>query len=269
MTRAAIHAEHLGKRYRIGHRVRSRTARDAMSGAASRLIRSLRFGASKPAQTEDMLWAIDDVSFDVAAGEVVGIIGRNGAGKSTLLKVLSQITEPTTGFVDVTGRIGSLLEVGTGFHEDLSGRENTYLNGAILGMNKAEIDRKFDEIVALFMPRMAPFKYVFSRPLRSSWKPVPTSSSDPIRPVTSTKPVVGSVICDSTFKSVDLPAPLRPMMPTTSPAATSNDTSLSAQSVSSAFIAAVLPNWRALMNRDAAPAIASRAVRDRTRWPIM
>ena len=147
MTHAAIHAEHLGKRYTIAHRVRSRTARDAMAGAASRFYERLRSGA-KAAKTDDTLWAIDDVSFDVAPGEVVGIIGRNGAGKSTLLKVLSQITEPTTGFVDVTGRIGSLLEVGTGFHEDLSGRENTYLNGAILGMTRAEIDRKFDEIVA-------------------------------------------------------------------------------------------------------------------------
>jgi lipopolysaccharide transport system ATP-binding protein len=147
MSRAAIHAEHLGKRYTIGHRQRSRTARDAMAGAASRLYERWRSGA-KAAATDDTLWAIDDVSFEVAPGEVVGIIGRNGAGKSTLLKVLSQITEPTTGFVDVTGRIGSLLEVGTGFHQDLSGRENTYLNGAILGMTRAEIDRKFDEIVA-------------------------------------------------------------------------------------------------------------------------
>jgi len=148
MTQAAIRAEHLGKRYAIGHRARSRTARDAMAGAASRFFNTFRFQKGAPAGADDTLWALDDVSFDVAAGEVVGIIGRNGAGKSTLLKVLSQITEPTTGFVDVTGRIGSLLEVGTGFHEDLSGRENTYLNGAILGMNKAEIDRKFDEIVA-------------------------------------------------------------------------------------------------------------------------
>ena len=147
-SQIAIRAEHLGKRYAIGHRVRSRTARDAMAGAASRFIRALRFGSTAPAEGDDTLWALNDVSFDVAAGEVVGIIGRNGAGKSTLLKVLAQITEPTTGFAEVTGRIGSLLEVGTGFHEDLSGRENTYLNGAILGMNKAEIDRKFDEIVA-------------------------------------------------------------------------------------------------------------------------
>jgi lipopolysaccharide transport system ATP-binding protein len=147
-SQIAIRAEHLGKRYAIGHRVRSRTARDAIAGAASRFIRALRFGSTAPAHGDDTLWALNDVSFDVAAGEIVGIIGRNGAGKSTLLKVLAQITEPTTGFAEVTGRIGSLLEVGTGFHEDLSGRENTYLNGAILGMNKAEIDRKFDEIVA-------------------------------------------------------------------------------------------------------------------------
>ena len=94
------------------------------------------------------MWALRDVSFEIFAGQTVGIIGRNGAGKSTLLKVLAQITDPTAGFAEVTGRVGSLLEVGTGFHGDLTGRENTYLNGAILGMRKAEIARKFDEIVA-------------------------------------------------------------------------------------------------------------------------
>ena len=95
-----------------------------------------------------MLWALRDISFDVKHGEVVGLIGRNGAGKSTLLKVLSRITEPTTGSIDIYGRVASLLEVGTGFHPDLTGRENAYLNGTILGMKKAEVDRKFDEIVA-------------------------------------------------------------------------------------------------------------------------
>jgi lipopolysaccharide transport system ATP-binding protein len=147
VSQVVIHAEHLGKRYAIGRARRPVTARDALAGAASRAWRTLTRAADGEDNT-DVLWALDDVSLRIQAGEVVGIIGRNGAGKSTLLKVLSRITEPSTGYVDVTGRIGSLLEVGTGFHEDLTGRENTYLNGAILGMRRAEIDRKFDEIVA-------------------------------------------------------------------------------------------------------------------------
>jgi lipopolysaccharide transport system ATP-binding protein len=147
MSAVVIHAERLSKRYTIGRRRRPATARDALTGAALRFGRALRRGRFDR-ETGDEIWALEDVSFDIRAGEIVGVIGRNGAGKSTLLKILSQITEPTSGFVDVTGRIGSLLEVGTGFHEDLTGRENTYLNGAILGMRKAEIDRKFDEIVA-------------------------------------------------------------------------------------------------------------------------
>src|SRR6185369_6865469 len=98
--------------------------------------------------SHDFIWALDDVSFQVNQGEVVGIIGRNGAGKSTLLRILSRITKPTGGRAHIVGRVGSLLEVGTGFHPELTGRENIYLNGAILGMRKAEMDRKFDEIVA-------------------------------------------------------------------------------------------------------------------------
>ena len=126
------------------------TARDALAAACRRLVRP----GARPIETverdgpcDDEVWALRDVSFEIAAGEKVGILGRNGAGKSTLLKVLARITDPTSGFAEVTGRVGSLLEVGTGFHGDLTGRENTYLNGAILGMKRAEVARKFNDIV--------------------------------------------------------------------------------------------------------------------------
>jgi lipopolysaccharide transport system ATP-binding protein len=143
-----IHAAHLGKRYRIEPvQRRAATLRDAISDGVKRAAGRLVRGGRRDGFS-GTLWALNDVSFEISAGDTIGIIGRNGAGKSTLLKVISQITTPTVGYVDVTGRVGSLLEVGTGFHADLTGRENTYLNGAILGMKKAEIDRKFDEIVA-------------------------------------------------------------------------------------------------------------------------
>ncbi|MBX3280091.1 MAG: ABC transporter ATP-binding protein [Acidobacteria bacterium] len=135
----AIRVEHLGKKYLLGARHSGqRTLRDALLG---------RFNGKGSKGGVDELWALQDVNFTVEPGEVVGIIGRNGAGKSTLLKVLSRITEPTRGRVEIFGRTGSLLEVGTGFHPELSGRENIYLNGAILGMRKNEIARRFDEIV--------------------------------------------------------------------------------------------------------------------------
>ncbi len=152
MSNVAIRVEGLGKMYRIGaaqngYRTFRETLTDAFTAPYRRARNLLRGQAYGAAGLDETIWALKDVSFEVQHGEVVGIIGRNGAGKSTLLKVLSRITEPTEGYADVYGRVGSLLEVGTGFHPELTGRENIYLNGAILGMSRQEIDRKFDEIV--------------------------------------------------------------------------------------------------------------------------
>ena len=144
--RPIIKAEGLAKQYRVGTSAPSyRTLRDAITGVAAAPFRLLRSGRNSRGE---FVWALDGLSFDAQPGEVIGIIGRNGAGKSTLLKVLSRITEPTRGRADLYGRVSSLLEVGTGFHPELTGRENVYLNGAILGMTRTEIKRKFDEIVA-------------------------------------------------------------------------------------------------------------------------
>jgi lipopolysaccharide transport system ATP-binding protein len=153
MSDIAIRVSNLGKEYRIGGRQEPyRTLRDTLTDAltapirrAGRLLRGQSGGA---ADLTERFWALKDISFEIGRGEVVGIIGRNGAGKSTLLKILSRITEPTTGRAAIYGRVGSLLEVGTGFHAELTGRDNVYLNGAILGMRRAEIERKFDDIVA-------------------------------------------------------------------------------------------------------------------------
>ena len=149
MSEPAIICEQLGKQYRIGEREHYKTLREAIAGAVTRPLRRLRtFSGDGPTKTPPTIWALKGVSFEIKGGEVVGVIGRNGAGKTTLLKVLSRITEPTAGWAQIHGRIGSLLEVGTGFHPELTGRENIFLNGAILGMKRAEITRKFDEIVA-------------------------------------------------------------------------------------------------------------------------
>jgi len=147
MRRPAIRVDGLGKKYKITHEARGRykTLRESVMDLAAAPFRRLK---GESGTTQEEFWALKDVAFEVQPGEVVGIIGRNGAGKSTLLKVLSRITKPTTGRVELNGRVGSLLEVGTGFHPELTGRENVYLNGSILGMTRREIDRKFDEIVA-------------------------------------------------------------------------------------------------------------------------
>src|SRR5579863_600051 len=142
MATAVIAAEGLGKRYSRGMVESRGMLRDSIMRFARNPVAALR--RSK----QETFWALKDVSLEVKEGEVLGLIGRNGAGKTTLLKILSRITRPTTGWAEIHGRVGSLLEVGTGFHPELTGRENTYLSGAILGMGKAEITRKFDEIVA-------------------------------------------------------------------------------------------------------------------------
>jgi lipopolysaccharide transport system ATP-binding protein len=151
MSLSAIEVYGLSKRYRVGQRVRrSNTIRDAATVGVQSAIGRIRQGTWRGSsdQGANHFWALRNLNFTVERGEAVGIVGPNGAGKSTLLKVLSRITEPTEGEVRIRGRVGSLLEVGTGFHSELTGRENTYLSGAILGMRRTEIDRKFDEIVA-------------------------------------------------------------------------------------------------------------------------
>jgi lipopolysaccharide transport system ATP-binding protein len=147
----AVRAEGLGKRYRFGRRNAYPTLREALVTAAAAAVARIspfRSPAGADGRSPETFWALRDVSFEVARGEVLGILGPNGAGKSTLLKILSRITDPTTGYAEIRGRFGSLLDVGTGFHPELTGRENVFLNGAILGMTRADVVARFDEIVA-------------------------------------------------------------------------------------------------------------------------
>src|SRR5437762_2181608 len=148
MSDTAIHAHGLGKSYRIVSAAKGGRKYKTLREELAALPRSLWSKIRDQRCSEETIWALKNASFEVKQGEILGIIGRNGAGKSTLLKILSRITEPTEGWAELYGRVGSLLEVGTGFHPELTGRENVYLNGTILGMRRAEVDRAFDDIVA-------------------------------------------------------------------------------------------------------------------------
>ncbi|MGE0406019.1 MAG: ABC transporter ATP-binding protein, partial [Candidatus Korobacteraceae bacterium] len=148
MSNIAIRCEGLAKKYRIqsGQYSPYSTLRESIVRTTKSAVRALS-GRPGSSPEDEVFWALREIGFEARHGEVIGVIGRNGAGKSTLLKILSRITEPTLGYADIEGRVGSMLEVGTGFHPELTGRENVYLNGAILGMSRDEVERKFDEII--------------------------------------------------------------------------------------------------------------------------